>query len=84
MKFHVVITDNETGTVLSEKDADAIVASIHSEETTTQTVLTSCSSDALTMTMAVLLKLVKLLKKENPEEYRIAKKHYKKLEKEND
>lgn len=85
MKYHVKITDNETGEVLRDMDTDAIAASIDAEDFVAELFLTRCDSDTLTHTVAVLQLILDKAKKRHPQEYRRARKVFKKLRnKEND
>ncbi len=77
MKYHVVITNNETGEVLSDTKANAILASIHTEETTDVLSVAHCNGFALAETVAGLMNALEDVKKEHPKLYKQAKKYRK-------
>ena len=83
MKYHVTITDNETGEVLRDMDSNAIAASINSEDFVAEIFRTRCTADDLVNVVAVLLLLFDDSKKRHPQEYRRARKTYKSFKKEN-
>ena len=74
MKYHITITDNETGEVVKEVNADAIVASIHVKETTDILEATHCNGLAFAETTAGLMGALKEIKKAHPSIYKLAKK----------
>ena len=85
MKFHIVITNNETGEVRVDTTADAIITSIHTEETTDRLSAASCNFCAFAETVAGLMNELEDIKKEHPEVYKEAKKYRKIMKtKEND
>jgi hypothetical protein len=85
MKFHIVITNNETGEVIKDTNADAIIASIHTEETTDVLDVACCNGFALVATIAGLMEALENNKKDHPKIYKYAKKCKKiKRTKEND
>ena len=51
MKFHITITDNETGKTIHESDTNAILAGIHTEEGADAIVLTDCNIQGLLSTI---------------------------------
>lgn len=83
MKYHVTITDNETGEVIRDMDTNAIAASIDSEDFVAEIFHTRCTSDELVGVVAVLQLILSKIKKRYPQEYRQAHKTYKSLKKEN-
>ena len=74
MRYNIVITDNETGEVLKEANADAIVASIHAKEATDVLEVTHCNGRAFAEMTAGLMGALKEIKKAHPLIYRLAKK----------
>ena len=77
MKFHIVITDNETGEVLKDVNANAILASVHTEEVTDMLEATHCNGLAFAETVAGLMDLLEDIKKEHPIVCKSAKKYRK-------
>ena len=81
MKYHITITDNETGEVLRDLDSNAIAASIDAEDFTVEVFFARCNSDTWVSTVAVLMSILEKAKKRDPQEYRRARKVFKKLRK---
>jgi hypothetical protein len=81
MKYHVTITDNETGEVLRDMDSNAIAASIDSEDFVAEIFRTHCTANDLVNVVAVLMSILEKAKKRSPWEYRRARKVFKKLRK---
>lgn len=80
MKFHIVITNNETGEVIKDKNADAIIASIHTEESIDVLSVACCNGFALVETIAGLMHVLEDNKKDYPEIYKRAEKYKKNQE----
>lgn len=51
MKFHLTITNNETGEIIRDVDTNAILAGIHTEKGACALVLTECSGADLIPTI---------------------------------
>lgn len=73
MKFHITITDNETGEILHDADSDAILASIYTEETTATVGLVNCNLISLSIALTGLMKLESEIKESEPLAYLLAK-----------
>ena len=82
MKFHIVITDNETGEVLKDSNAVAILASVQEDDGTSQLTLTKCDGRNFMAAICGLLGVHEKIKKENPKELEFAQKIFKKHKKE--
>ena len=83
MKYNIVITDNETGEVLKDANADAIVAVIHTKESTDVLSAACCDGLAFAETTAGLMDTLEEFKNDYPEIYKRAKKVRKITKKEN-
>ena len=84
MKYHIVITDNETGGVELDTNADAIYASVHEKEFTRGVIMSKCSTQALIETVKGLMEILDHTKKKDLEIYRFARILKKTTKKENE
>lgn len=66
-KFHLTITNNETGETVHECDANAIIAALSREETTDSLALVECNPFDLAQLLIGLEGVVDELYQEHPE-----------------
>lgn len=67
MKFHVTITDNETGEALYDRDACAVLASINSGDGVIMHESLACNSLDFAFTLNTAQNLVRKVVNEHPE-----------------
>ena len=67
MRFHVTITDNETGEVLHDADACAILAGINGGRTTASIHMTACGPLPLAETLSAAEDVVQEVRSRHPE-----------------
>lgn len=73
MRFHVTITDNETGAALFDENACAIIAGINVGERSSQLTISACDGFALASTLAAAEGAAEQTYEENPELEPVAK-----------
>lgn len=78
MKYHITITDNETGKTEFDLDAEAILASVQSGDDTHLSIHTNCDGFHFCATVMGLLDIVDKIKADDPAIYKMSKKLYKK------
>lgn len=66
-KFHITITNNETGETLRDHDTNAIAAIVDCGDSTGTTLLTECDTDTMLNVVARLEALTKRIYEKNPE-----------------
>lgn len=80
-KYHITITDNETGETLRDHDTDAILAAISKGDYIGQAILTECDSNTLMNALNVLEEITKYLYEKDPILFFLLKRHQKKKSK---
>ena len=72
-KFHITITNNETGETVRDHDTNAILAVVDHGEQTGSLLLTACDVDTMLNVVARLEELTKRIYKKNPELFLLLK-----------
>lgn len=72
MKLHITITDNETGKVLHETDANAIIGGCKTDEGSQGICIASCSDFDLSMTINSAEEVIHNIKKQKGPAFAIA------------
>ena len=67
MKFHITVTNNETGEVLHDTDACAIIAGINEGEESAVLTMTDCGPIDLAQTLSVTNSAVERVARNHPE-----------------
>lgn len=67
MRFHVTITDNETGKTIHDIDACAIIAGIEETKGSVSFVLTNCGGDEMAKAIMSAEKAAKSVLEKHPE-----------------
>lgn len=78
MKYHITITDNETGEIELDLDAEAIFASVQSGDDTYKIGKSNCDSRHFSAVLAGLLGVEDDIKADHSKIYKLTKKLYKK------
>ena len=73
LRFHVTITDNETGATLFDEDACAIIAGINVGERSSQLTISYCNGFDLASAVAAAEGAAEQMYEENPELEPLAK-----------
>lgn len=66
-KFHITITNNETGETIRDHDTDAILAVVDHGDQTGTIALVECDTETILNVVNRLEELTKMIYKENPE-----------------
>ena len=66
MKFHLTITNNETGETIRDENINAILAGIHNEKGTASIVITECTAVDLLPTIIAAKSAVKTCTDDDP------------------
>lgn len=66
-KFHIVVTDNETGETKFEYDTDAIIAGIDTKETTHGINCVHCKAPTLASVLDCVMRVVRESLQDHPE-----------------